>query len=90
MNEEKYTEETATYEVISSSENPDHVVIPEDVNPYFGDSEEELEKAYNLASNLAHAHDGKDYRVLFKVENLETGETEEYVENTINICSKLY
>lgn len=90
MKKEKYTEETAKYKVSSSSENPDHVEIAEDVNVYFGDSEEELEKAYNLASNLAHAHDGKDYRVLFTVENLETGETEEYVENTINICSKLY
>ena len=42
-----------------------------------------LKEASDCASVYAHLHDGKDYRAIFHVEDMEIGETIETCENII-------
>lgn len=44
---------------------------------------ESLDKACDLACDLAHAHDGMPYRAIFHVEDVDIDETIDTFENTI-------
>ena len=68
----------SVYMIWTDSESD--VYIPDDVPQYYKD----LQYACNVACDLAHEHDGKPYRAVFHVEDLECEETIETYENLTN------
>lgn len=71
---------TKNYKIWTDSDSK--IEIPPHVEQYY----DTIDEALNVACNLIHEHDGKQYRAIVHVEDLEIEETVETCENHPNGC----
>lgn len=76
--EERAEKKCRQYRVWADSESA--VDVPGNIELCFDD----INEAYSLAANLAHEHDGKKYRAIFHVEDMDIEETVDTVENEVS------